>query len=259
MISRFILTATALVLVSACGPLIELEDENIALRSRVDSLEIALAECGSGTDLAHERLAVIERQNLQLDDNNRQLQARLTELQFQPAAAEAPQQHQSVAGQQQPGSERLAATQQVSPPVPAAAQPSSAPDYRMGTSPDLAFLRDYQAALSAYNAKQYQRAAQLFSGLTMTSAPNDMIDNCVYWLGEARLQLGETEEALARFTTVLGFEGSDKIAATLLSRGRVLMNAGRRDEAKKDFQRLINEHPKSEQARTARQLLRKLH
>ena len=66
----------------ACAPLIELEDENIALRSRVDSLEIVLAECHGQGELLGDRLAAIEAQNIALDDRNRELTALLAETRF---------------------------------------------------------------------------------------------------------------------------------------------------------------------------------
>ncbi|MBE0645491.1 MAG: hypothetical protein IH600_15525, partial [Bacteroidetes bacterium] len=81
---RILIPATllALLLVNACAPLIELEDENTALRSRLDSLEIVLAECRGQGDLLQERMGAIENENLLLDDRNRELTARMAELQY---------------------------------------------------------------------------------------------------------------------------------------------------------------------------------
>jgi len=274
---------------TACGPLIELEEENIELQTKVDSLEIALTECHAGTDLAHERLAAIERENLQLDDKNRQLQARLTEVQF-ASTTQSPAQNtppaQSATPAQPAAPAPPAAPAQSAPPVrpvitptvppaPAAkpsmpAQPaapaqtgiarstSPAPEFRQGVNADLAFLRGYQSALSAYNSGEYRRAAREFAAIMMTSRPNTMIDNCVYWLGESHRQLGENGEAIARFSTVIGYTGSDKISAALLSRGRLYMDAGQSDMARADLQRITRDYPQSEQSGSARQLLQKL-
>jgi TolA-binding protein len=231
---------------AACAPLIELEDENVALHARVDSLEIVLAECNAQTLLFQERLSTIERENLQLDDRNRQFAAKLAELQYGRVPEE--QQGMATAGER--------ATMPSVTPVPASGERT--PDYRAGTAPDLPFLREYQSALSAYNSKEYARAARLFSGLLMTSSPNDMIDNCVYWLGETQFQLGQLDQAYGRFTTVLDYERSDKTAAALLSRARVSLALERKEDARADLQRCIKDFPLSEQAETAKQLLRKI-
>jgi len=244
--NRILTVAIPLSLLSvACAPIIELEDENEALLARVDSLEIVLGECGSQTLLLQERLAAIERENLQVDDRNRQLRAKIAEVQY----GRLPEEQEGTA------------TMGGAPPHTVTPVPQSgarAPDYRAGTPPDLAFLREYQSALSAFNGKEYARAARLFSGLLMTSSPNDMIDNCVYWLGESQFQLGQLDQAHGRFTTVLDYERSDKTAAALLSRARVSLALERNAEARADLERCIREFPRSEQAEIATRLLRKM-
>jgi TolA-binding protein len=291
-----------LIAFTACGPLIELEDENAALSARIDSLEIALAECGTQTDLAHERLSAIERENLQLDDNNRQLAAQIAEMRYasppvvsgqpgstQPGSTQpgSTQPGSTQPGSTQPGSTQPGSTQAGMPdpgPVssgdaPAASEeaddptfaprrdasavptavPSSTrmevPAYDHAMKPDLAFLREYQAALSAFNAKQYDRARTVFAGLLQTSRANDMIDNCVYWLGETAMQQGQYEEAHELFSIVLGYAQSDKAPHALLARARTSLARNNDTEARADCQRILRVYPQSEQAATANELL----
>ncbi|MCB2206571.1 tetratricopeptide repeat protein [bacterium] len=264
----------------ACGPLIELEDENIALKSRIDSLEIALAECGTQTDLAHERLSAIESENLQLDNRNRQLAARVAELQYQQGSDASTQlssgspQAQATAGKQRPVSGRDAAvannqgsnipstaqsgSTESTPPTSRRAQPSGAPDYRADVHPELPFLREYQAGLSAFNAGQFDAARRAFAGLLQTSRGNEMTDNCVYWLGETARSQKQLSEAFDLFSTVLGYRNSDKTAQALSARARTAIELGRTDVARSDCERLLKEFPKSDQAVLARQMLKKL-
>jgi len=231
---------------SACSPLVELEDENTALRAKIDSLEILLGEYRSQSDLLEERLSAVERENLQLDDRNRQLSARIAELQYGGAVDE------------QGGIARADGTREMTDVTPVPLSTQAAPIYKKETPPDLTFLRQYQSALSAYNAREYPRAARLFTDLLATADANDMIDNCVFWLGETYVQLGELEEAHVRFSTVLGYDGSDKTAAALVSRARTAIALGRSAEAREDLERCIRTFPRSEQAATARRLLKKL-
>lgn len=241
-IPAVLLLVTAL---ASCSPLVELEDENTILHARVDSLEILLGEYQAQTELLQERLSAVERENMQLDDRNRQLAARLAEAQYGAPAA------------QRQGTARADGVRSAGDVTPVAL-PGAVPEFRKETPPDLAFLREYQSALSAYNAKEYARAARLFTELLAGARPNDMIDNCVYWLAETYAQLGEREEAHARFTTVLSFEGSDKMAAALVARARTAIALGRDTEARADLERCIKEFPRSEQAAAARLLLKKI-
>lgn len=277
--------ALTLLLASACGPLIELEDENIALRSHVDSLEIVLAECRGQGDLLHERLAAIESENLLLDDRNRELSARVVEMQYvDPSTGTAG----AADGTTSPGesvapdgttqaAETLVETdtpERPQTPVPETganrapsrtlpviepmleAMPVAPYDGRSTAGFD--FLRQYQAALNAYNEKQYEQSLRLFTQLLSGSKGNDMTDNCVYWMGEAAVQLGRQEKAIEMFTTVIGYRGADKVDDALLSRAGVYAKEGNPAAARNDLNRLLKDYPDSEHIGIARQMLRNL-
>lgn len=242
-----------------CGPLIELEDENVALKARIDSLEIALAECGTQTDLAHKRLAVIERENLQLDDRNRQLAARIAELRNTTTAGARVTAGKD--GTAAPGAAQLpaAAATQTQPPASAPSQAGNAPAYDPAVQPSLDFLREYQKGLSAYHAREFDRARRVFAGLLQTGGANEMTDNCVYWLGETALQQGQYAEARELFSTVLGYRDSDKAPHALLARARTAVAQERPADARRDCDVLMKQYPGSEQAGPAREMLRSLH
>lgn len=251
MIRRLLPLAAALLFTGACAPLVELEDENIALRSKVDSLEILMAECRGQEVLLKDRLAAIEAQNLELDDRNRELTASLAETQYnaqaaEPAPIDAP-----------PGA--------ASPPAAAepsigadAVSPSVEPAYDGTVSPGLPFLRQYQSALSAYNDKKYEEAVRLFEGLLATGQRNDMIDNCYYWLGEAEAQLGHSARAVVHFGRAVACPGADKVDDALFSRAAAYRTEGNVTAARADLERLLREFPHSELASQARGTLRAL-
>ena len=246
----------------ACVSLIELEEENLALRSRIDSLEIQLAEFRSHSDLVLDRLAAIERENLQLDDKNKQLTARLAEsLHYNeghpPASStiDIP-----TAEDVYIEGTLIDAVDSGDTPVVADAQSSLAapPSYRHGVAPDLEFLGYYQTALSAYNSGRYEEAYRAFEHLLREDKPNDMVDNCLYWMGEAAMKSGKHEIALQCFTQTLKCTGTDKEAAAKLGRARALLALAKNTEARRVLEQVRQEHRGSNEAEEALRLLRSL-
>ncbi|MFA6233797.1 MAG: tetratricopeptide repeat protein [Bacteroidota bacterium] len=249
--------ALTLLLASACAPLIELEDENTALRSKVDSLEIVIAECRGQGDLLQERLTAIETENLQLDDRNRELSARVVEIQYAdssgtPAATAVP--HAEI--MDTPAGTSVTGTAAVD--AAASGDDIPSPHYDGKVPAGLEFLRQYQAALNAYNGKQYAECARMFTALLAGSGANDMTDNCVYWLGEAAVQQGQSARAIELFSQVIRYRGADKIDDALISRAAAHIRAGNKPAAREDLDRLLREYPDSEHIGPARQMLRNL-
>ena len=264
------------VLGGACAPLVELEDENVALRADVDSLAVLLAECRSDAASLRENLSVAEARILALDDHNRELSAALAEAEYAgtptPADApnpdapnpdapnpDAPNPDASVAdaGSRTSESERRDAGSHAGTASPVLTTGEGAYDGRV--PPGIDFLGRYQTALSAYNARQYSDALRQFADLIATARPNDMIDNCLYWMGESALQLGRHDDAVLHFTRVLGCADADKVDDALYSRALAHKAAGRRTEARADLDRLLREFPHSEftgQARAALKIVR---
>lgn len=301
MIRPLLLTLFVLLCSTACAPLVELEDENIALRAKVDSLEIVLTECRGQGELLGDRLAAIEAQNLALDDRNRELMADLAEARYRPAAdaeqAGAPgpepvsdgstrpvrtvaagsateqEPPPAVPAEREPPPPAVPAEREPPPPAASAEQgevfpvaesaaarnvPRPTASFEAGTPAGLAFLRRYQEALSAYNAGRFAEASALFEALLAGGERNDMIDNCLYWLGEAEAQRGRTTEAIDFFTRAIACRGGDKVDDALLSRATARRAAGDAAAARDDLQRLLSEHPQSELTSQARGMLRGL-
>jgi TolA-binding protein len=133
-----------------------------------------------------------------------------------------------------------------------------APRYDGKVSAGLEFLQRYQLALNAYNDKKYVECTSMFSALLSGSSANDMTDNCVYWMGEAAVQQGQTTRAIDLLSTVIGYRGSDKVDDALVSRATVYSREGNKSAARADLDRLIREFPDSEHIGIARQMLRNL-
>ncbi|MBR9974250.1 MAG: tetratricopeptide repeat protein [Bacteroidetes bacterium] len=251
MIRPTVLTLFLLLLTVACAPLIELEDENIALRSSIDSLEIEIAECRGQGELLLDRLSAIEAQNIMLDDRNRELAARLAEAQY--ASGPESEGHGTTEApvaipDRDPAQENRSSPVGVTVPK----------QYAAGVSAGLEFLREYQSGLSAFNEKRHAEAVRLFTALLAAGERNDMIDNCLYWLGEAELRLGHDAEAIGHFTGAVACQGGDKVDDALLSRASAYRAAGNTAAARADLERLLQDHPRSELAGQARSMQRSM-
>lgn len=259
-------------LLMACAPMVELEEESAAVQARLDSLEMHHADCRAENTLLRDRLDAIERENVQLDDKNRRLTARLAELQQEdPLITGAqPPRESADAGDAPPSA--LPSPDAAAYPPPASAdavqreEAVAAPSailpadvravYDASTPADLSYLRAYQTALHAFNAERHGEALQQFEHLLQQSTPNDMGDNCLYWMGEAAMRLGRHAAAFKRFSAVLECAGSDKAAVALLGRANAAIALAQTAEARADLERVQREHPNTREAAEAARVMR---
>ncbi len=261
---HLILAIVAVQLFTACVPLTELDGQESTMLSCTDSLELQLSECRAQNGLFLDRMGAIERENLQLDDMNRKLSARLSEMQFgdsltsdvnadpvadpdslTPAPMTEPQ--RATYPTAQDAGTRLTEINE-SVVIPHA--------YASGIAPDIEYLRAYQSALQAHNTGDYERAFGLFETLLRKSSPNDMADNCWFWMAEARRKSRRAEEAIELYSAVLACVPSDKTASALFARAQTFLELDQSIEAQRDLERLRTEFPSSREAQDAARLLR---
>lgn len=259
-----------------CVPLGELEQENVDLQARVDSLQDRQLECNSQLATLATRIEVLEKENLKVETQNKQLTARLAETGSLPTASVEPLQNPPVIAApsepvQQSGKQpeprtgdtpgqpmqsgknsmdrRSELTNTYIPPVQSISSDEPA---------DEAFLGRYQAALSEFNNRRYAEAIRQFDALLSSSKANDMTDNCAYWIGEALFATRSYREAIPWFNKILVSRGSDKIDDALMMRGNCYLQLDLPSKAAEDFQRIINEFPNGEFMTTARAKLRSI-
>ncbi|MDX9758525.1 MAG: tetratricopeptide repeat protein [Bacteroidota bacterium] len=236
----------------ACAPLVELEDETVTLRARADSLDGLLTECQAETVRLQESLSAVEERNLALDDRARALSAELAEARYR-----TPDEDVVDPGKPTPESDiRIEGATAASMDVETVRAMAS---YDGRVQPDIDFLGRYQSALGAYHARHYPDALRQFADLLAGARPNDMIDNCLYWMGESAMQLGRHDEAIHHFTRVIACTGADKVDDALYSRAMAHRAAGRHAEARADLDLLVRQFPHSELTGQARRALKQLH
>jgi len=114
----------------------------------------------------------------------------------------------------------------------------------------------YKEALALYNDKEYQKARETLKTLMKTYPAGKYIDNAHYWTGECYYSEGNYLSAIDEFGVVIEkFKNSPKAPAALLKAGMAFQELKRKKEARAFYLRVINEYPKSDQARIARRKL----
>ena len=221
---------------TSCGDMEELEQQNGALRSKVDSLEIE-----------HARVAKIKAEQDEkigaLQGENRTLEQKLNDPK---------EKQQTIAIQKALDVEQKPIAYDVVP----TGQSTKKSDETNASNEFVAF---YQEALAAFNARQYQRAVSLFQNLLNTPEKNDLRDNCEYWIGESFYGQKKYQQAVDQFTKILGIKDSDKRDAALIMRGNSYMLMHEQSLAKKDYQQVLDDFPASEYVSKAKEKLAKSH
>ncbi|HOV98785.1 MAG TPA: tetratricopeptide repeat protein [Bacteroidota bacterium] len=123
-------------------------------------------------------------------------------------------------------------------------------------SVDLTF--DYEGALSLFMERQYSRAIDSFRSLLNSNIPDDLVDNCEYWIGESYFAQKKYNEAIKCFEKVLGIPNSNKHADAYFMLGRTYEILRDSKKARWAFEELLNRFPMSERAPLAKQKLRRL-
>ncbi len=140
-----------------------------------------------------------------------------------------------------------------------------------GTSPEVANLsaevKAYEEAFRLYRAANYDAAIDRFQTFLQNYPSSDYADNALFWLGDAHLKQGKSEQAVLNFADVVErYPDGNKVPDALYKQGVALLEVGeeRNEQAtyesavKQIFERLITEYPDSDRVPEARRQLEKL-
>jgi tol-pal system protein YbgF len=117
----------------------------------------------------------------------------------------------------------------------------------------------YQKALETYRAGDMTKARELFTAFLEKNPNHDLAANAHYWLGESFYGEKRFEQAVLAFHDVIKkFPGKEKVPAAMLKQGMAFREMGDVKSARFVFNRLIDEHPKTEEAAKAREKLKEL-
>ena len=104
----------------------------------------------------------------------------------------------------------------------------------------------YQEALQEYRGHQYRESVQKFEALLSIDQKHSLSDNCQYWIGEAYYGMGNYRQAIVAFEKVFSFAKSNKDADSQLKLGLCYMRLNNKEQARSEFQKLIDNYPASE-------------
>jgi TolA-binding protein len=219
-----------------CSETEKLEQENGALRAKLDSLEIEHANSLKQKAMLAEKVSSLEGENHALEKKMQEMTAKPEVIITKLKAGDAEQKPMEF--------DVIPAGQSVR--------------RRDSTNASREFVAFYQEALGAFNARQYQRSMNLFRNLLQSPEKNDLRDNCEYWIGEALYGLKKYQEAVEQFTRVVDMKDADKRDAALVMRGNAYLLLHQKTLAQKDFETIINNYPQSEYVTKAKEKLAKL-
>jgi tol-pal system protein YbgF len=117
----------------------------------------------------------------------------------------------------------------------------------------------YRRALQAYRDGQLDQAIQQFREYLRANPKADLADNAQYWIGECYYSKNDYNRAIIELNEVLlKYPQGDQVPGALLALATSFANSGDKIDAKLILQKLITDHPKSEEAEVGRKQLQTL-
>ncbi len=203
-----------------------------------------------------------------LKRTNRELQGQVEELQHAQERLRKKQRELYLdlderLGRLQGGAEPVSTAEQ--PPAPAVAPApvsnagGNAPRPVASASNPAQEQAEYDAAYAWLHPskRRYKDAIAGFQAFLVKYPQSTLADNALYWLGESYYVTQDNKSALAAFDRLLSeFPDSDKVAGALLKKGYILDAMGKRAEARKTLQQVLDRYPSSSVARMAKARLK---
>jgi len=213
----------------------EVEDLNL----RIHSLT---AGDGSGGATSMPELS---RRIQKLEGNLKQVAAQLgVEIDGQVPAA---QQGQAPAAPNQPAAQQAAPQQAQAPGKPTDVPAASNSD---------AAEAIYAKGMQAFQAKEYDKAASIWSDVAKNYPKHNLAPNAYFWMGEAYFQKGDMPQAVLNYQEVIEkFPKNNKVPSAMLKQGMAFQKLNKKEAARMIFQDLIKKFPDSAEARRAKSLM----
>ncbi len=117
----------------------------------------------------------------------------------------------------------------------------------------------FNAAYADYSKGNYELAVMGFADFLKTHAEHPLAPDAQYWIGECYFSQGKFKDAAEAFDrTIKSWPMCEKAAPALLKKGLAQMELGQTSRAVPTFQKVVEEHPDSEEARIAAARLQQL-
>lgn len=117
----------------------------------------------------------------------------------------------------------------------------------------------YETGISQFNAKKFKEAYNTFTEYIEKYPKGEMLVNARFWRGDCLYSQKEYELAILEYQNVIAdFSSHRKAPAALLKQGLAFEKLKEPDTAKIVYNKLLEEYPKSEQAKTAKKQMEAL-
>lgn len=116
----------------------------------------------------------------------------------------------------------------------------------------------YQAALAAYDRRNYTKALQIFRRLHKSFKHGEYKEKSLYWIGECYYAQGKYTEALQKFKLVSKQKENSKSDDAQLKVALSYIRLGKNETAINEFQKLIVMYPASEYVARAEKYIEEL-
>ncbi|QXE90520.1 tol-pal system protein YbgF [Geomonas subterranea] len=111
----------------------------------------------------------------------------------------------------------------------------------------------YQQGQDALKAGQGAKAREFFASFLVQYPKHNLAANAQYWIGESYYQEKNYEQAVLEFQEVIkNYPDKEKAPAAMLKQGMAFRELGDSKSAAYILKKLVDEHPKSEEAKIAR-------
>ncbi|RMG66405.1 MAG: tetratricopeptide repeat protein [Calditrichaeota bacterium] len=200
----------------------------------------------AGAETGDKRLIQLQKQVEQLKKQLREKNIQIADLKAQLRIKE-----EALKRYQSGGGSPVTESSSVSTPV-VSSMPTS------GSLDDQAYQARYEQALSLFNERRYREAIEIFQQLINQNDRHPLADNAQYWIGECYYMLGDYQAAVLAFEKVFTFPQSNKNDYAQYKLGLSYYRMGKRERAREEFQRLLDNYPDSPLVEKARDYLAQL-
>ncbi len=187
----------------------------------------------------------LKQKIVKLEQDNRTLNARIAE---NDAALAAEKERADKA------EEALKAA----PPAAAAPVAAAAAAPAMSAEKSSASMSSYEDALKAFNSRRYDEALKMLQAMLTTGVPEDLADNCTYWMGESYYAKKKYKDAAAHFEDVMKFKNSEKKGDAEFMLAQSYERLGNKVKAKEAYEKVVKDFPLNKHVKRAKERWAKL-
>jgi tol-pal system protein YbgF len=119
-------------------------------------------------------------------------------------------------------------------------------------------MAEYEEALGAFKSKKYDDASSAFQKMLDDKVPEQIADNCHYWIGESKFAKKNYKDAITEFEEVLKFKRSEKKGDAQFMIAQCYERTGNKAKAKEAFEKVVKDFPMSTHVKKAKERWAKL-